>query len=131
RSINPDIKVWYHSDGNIGAIVPELIEIGVDILNPVQPECLNLSFLKKEYGRNLVFDGTIGTQTTLPFGTPEEVRRVVGERMELLGGDGALMLSPTHVLEPEVPLENIRAFVEAAGGARAFTRYGGRNAGER
>ncbi len=131
RSINPDIKVWYHSDGNIGAIIPDLIEIGVDILNPVQPECLDLPFLKKEYGRDLVFDGTIGTQTTLPFGTPEHVRRVVGERMELLGGDGALMLSPTHVLEPEVPLENIRAFVEAAGGARAVFRSGGKNPGER
>ena len=115
KSIKPDIKVWYHSDGNIESIIPELIEIGVDILNPVQPECLDLSIIKKKYGTKLVFDGTIGTQTTLPFGTPEEVRSVVGERKRTLGGDGALIISPTHVLEPEVPLENIRAFMKAAG----------------
>lgn len=116
KRIRPEIRVWYHSDGNIEPIIPELIEIGVDILNPVQPECLDAVSLKKRYGSKLVFDGTIGTQSTLPFGTPDEVRKVVTERKRTLGGDGALILSPTHVLEPDVPLENIRAFVEAARG---------------
>ncbi|MHB9030870.1 MAG: uroporphyrinogen decarboxylase family protein [Candidatus Latescibacterota bacterium] len=114
RSIKPDIEIWYHSDGNIEPIIPELIEIGVTILNPVQPECLDLSSLKAEYGDRLVFDGAIGTQTTMPFGTPDEVRKTVRERIRTLGSDGALILSPTHVLEPEVPLNNLRAFVEAA-----------------
>ncbi len=115
RRIKPDIEIWYHSDGAIEPVIPELIEIGVTILNPVQPECLDMIALKRRFGDKLVFDGTIGTQTTMPFGTPDDVRRVVAERMDTLGGDGALILSPTHVLEPEVPLENIRAFVEAAG----------------
>ncbi len=113
KTINPDIKIWYHSDGNIEAIIPELIEIGVDILNPVQPECLDLLPLKKEYGDQLVFDGTIGTQTTMPFGTPEDVRNCVMERKETLGQDGALILSPTHILEPEVSPENMVAFFDA------------------
>lgn len=113
RAIKPDIAIWYHSDGNITRIIPELIEIGVDILNPVQPECVDIYELKKQYGRQLVFDGTIGTQTTMPFGTPDEVRRVVADRKAQLGQDGALILSPTHVLEPEVPIENILAFCEA------------------
>jgi uroporphyrinogen decarboxylase len=113
RSINPDIQIWYHSDGNITDIIPELIDIGVTILNPLQPECLDIHKLKQEYGKHLVFDGTVGTQTTMPFGTPDEVRRVIRERKEKLGQDGALILSPTHVLEPEVPIENILAFVEA------------------
>ena len=113
RAIKPDIAIWYHSDGNITRIIPELIEIGVDILNPVQPECVDIYELKRQYGRQLVFDGTIGTQTTMPFGTPDEVRRVVADRKAQLGKDGALILSPTHVLEPEVPIENILAFCEA------------------
>jgi len=68
--------------------------------------------LKKKYGKDLVFDGTIGTQTTLPFGTVSDVRNVVRERIDSLGYDGALILSPTHVLEPEVPIENIETFIE-------------------
>ncbi len=113
REIKPDIQIWYHSDGNVTEIVPEMIEIGLTILNPVQPECVDLSVLKKMCGDRLVFDGTIGTQTTMPFGSPEEVKRVVRERKRELGYDGALILSPTHVLEPEVSIENIEAFVSA------------------
>jgi uroporphyrinogen decarboxylase len=113
RAIKPDIQIWYHSDGNIMSILPELIEIGVTILNPVQPECMDLAAVKRLYGRQLVLDGTIGTQTTFPFGTPQDIRAVIQDRIENLGADGALMLSPTHVLEPEVPLENMLAFLEA------------------
>ncbi|MGC8976651.1 MAG: uroporphyrinogen decarboxylase family protein [Candidatus Ratteibacteria bacterium] len=113
KSIKQDIQIWYHSDGNIEDIIGELIDIGVTILNPVQPECMDIYKLKREYGKYLVFDGTIGTQSTMPFGTPDEVKRVVKERKEKIGYDGALILSPTHILEPEVPIENIIAFVDA------------------
>ena len=61
----------------------------------------------------MVFNGTIGTQSTIPFGTPEEIKRVVRERKETLGEDGALILSPTNVLVPDMPLPNLFAFVEA------------------
>jgi len=114
RAIKPDIEIWYHSDGNVDRIVPELVEIGVTLLNPVQPECMDPVKVKRECGDRLVLDGTIGTQSTMPFGSAQEVKNVVRERVRTLGGDGALILSPTHVLEPEVPLENIYAFVEAA-----------------
>jgi len=112
KQIKPDIQIWYHSDGNIESIIPELIEIGVTILNPVQPECLDPITIKEKYGKKLVLDGTIGTQSTMPFGTVEEVRKTVRDRKRDLGYDGALMLSPTHILEPEVPVENILAFIE-------------------
>ena len=115
-AIKPDIEIWYHSDGCIDEVIPELIEIGVTILNPVQPECIDPVDVKKRYGDKIVLDGTIGTQTTMPFGTPDEVRQVVKERMDTLGYDGALILSPTHILEPEVPIENIEAFVKTAKG---------------
>ena len=110
REIKPDILTWYHSDGNVAAIVPELIEIGLDILNPVQPECMDLREIKAQFGGRLSFWGCVGTQTTMPFGTPDEVRRTVRETIEVMGP--GLLVAPTHVLEPEVPWENIEAFVE-------------------
>ena len=114
RAHKPDIHFWYHSDGNIEAIVGELIEIGVTILNPVQPECMDPFALRKRYGKRLAFDGCVGTQTTFPFGTADDMRRVIGELTEGLDAkNGGLMLSPTHVLEPEVPPENVVAFFEA------------------
>jgi uroporphyrinogen decarboxylase len=120
RAEKPDIEIWYHTDGNPEAILDELVDIGVTILNPVQPECIDPARVKRRYGSRLVLDGTIGTQSTMPWGTPEDVRRVVAERVETLAGDGALILAPTHTLEPEVPIENVLAFAEAAGtyGAR-------------
>ena len=114
RSVKPDVHVWYHSDGDVRDIIPELIEIGVDVLNPVQPECMDPAELKRLYGDRLNFWGTVGTQTTMPFGTPEEVRRVVRERIETVGKDGGgLLIAPTHVLEPDVPWENVVAFFDA------------------
>ncbi len=93
-------------------LIADMIEIGVDIIDPVQPECMDPAAVKREYGERLSFWGTIGTQTTMPFGDTEEVRRVVRERIDTLGPEG-LLLAPTHVLEPDVPWENIVAFVEA------------------
>jgi uroporphyrinogen decarboxylase len=112
KAVNPDLLVFYHSDGNIEPIIPDLIEIGLDVLNPVQPECMDPVVIKREYGDNLAFWGTIGTQTTMPFGDVAEVRRVVKERIETVGPEG-LLLAPTHVLEPDVPWDNVVAFVEA------------------
>ncbi len=113
KEIHPGIKIWYHSDGNIEAIVPDLIEAGVDILNPVQPECLDLDRLYRRFGERVCFDGCIGTQTTMPFGTPEEVRARVKEVIAKYGQRGGLFVSPTHVLEPDVPIANIEAFADA------------------
>ena len=116
RAIKPDLQIWYHSDGNIDAIVPELLEIGVTILNPVQPECMDPLKLKRDYGDRVVIDGTLGTQSTMPFGSSEDVRQVIRERHQTLATDGAFIASPTHVLEPEVPIENLEAFVETCRG---------------
>ena len=112
REIKPDIAIWYHSDGNCEAIVEELIEIGLTILNPVQPECMDPASIQKRYGDRLLFDGAVGTQSTFPWGTPDEMRAKVQELREIFGG--TLLLAPTHVLEPEVPVDNILAFFEAA-----------------
>jgi len=119
---NPKVKIWYHSDGNITDIIPDLIEAGVDVLNPIQPECLDIDSIHRRYGKRLTLDGCIGTQTTMPFGTPDDVRRTVKNLIDAYGRNGGLILSPTHVLEPEVPLENIDAFCTACKGFGTFVR---------
>jgi len=113
KQVNPEILIFYHGDGNLQTIIPDLIEIGVEILNPVQPECMNPIEIKRLYGDRLSFWGTLGTQTTMPFGTPEQVKQTCRELIEQVGKGGGLLLAPTHVLEPDVPWENIEAFLEA------------------
>ena len=113
KEINPQARIWYHSDGNIAPVVGELIEAGMDILNPLQPEALDIDAIHRRYGDRLTLDGTIGTQSTMPWGTPDDVRERVKEVIEKYGQQGGLMIAPTHVLEPEVPIANIEALVEA------------------
>jgi len=116
KAINPQVKVAYHSDGNIERIISELIEIGLDVLNPVQPACMDPAKLKREYGDKLCFWGTIDEQHTLPFGTPEQVREQVLERLQSVGYDGGLILAPTHHVQLDTPLENFWAMVRAITG---------------
>lgn len=113
KAENPDVIAMYHSDGVIDEIIPELIEIGVEVLNPVQPECMDPVNVKELYGDRLSFLGTVGTQTVMPFGTPGEVRDTVRRMIETVGRGGGLTIAPTHMLEPEVPWENIEAFLSA------------------
>lgn len=113
KRAKPDILITYHSDGNVTRIVPELIEIGIDALNPVQPECMDAEALKREFGDRLSFYGCIGTQSTMPFGSAEDVRETCRRLIRTVGAGGGLYLAPTHMLEPEVPWENVEAFLTA------------------
>ena len=110
-----DRPVWveYHTDGDVRQIIPELIEIGIDVLNPCQPECMPADELVAAYSDRLAFSGLVGTQTTMPFGSPDDVRDVVRQCVEFVQGGARVLLAPTHVLEPEVPWGNIVALVEA------------------
>ena len=113
KAVNPGILIFYHGDGNMERIIPELIEIGVEVLNPVQPECMDPVVMKQLYGDKLAFWGCMGTQTTMPFGTPESIRQKCRELIDLVGNGGGLFLAPTHTLEPDVPWENVEAFIAA------------------
>jgi uroporphyrinogen decarboxylase len=114
RRVKPGILVFMHCDGQVSGFIPEFLDIGIDILNPVQPECNDLAAIAREYGDRLSFWGGIGTQSTMPFGTPDDLRHKVREVQSTLGARGGLLLAPTHILEPEVPWENVEAFVGAA-----------------
>lgn len=111
KAVNPAVKVAYHTDGQVYPIIPELIEIGLDVLNPVQPAAMSPALLKRRYGKALSFWGTIDEQYTLPFGTPGDVRAEVSRRVQEVGYDGGLILAPTHTLQLDTPLDNVWALV--------------------
>ena len=111
KAINPQLKIAYHSDGAIYPIIPDLIEIGLDVLNPVQPACMDPARVKREFGEHLCFWGSIDEQHTLPFGTPGEVAAEVVSRLETLGRNGGLIIGPTHHVQLDTPLENFWAMV--------------------
>jgi uroporphyrinogen decarboxylase len=112
----PRLKIAYHTDGCVYPIIPDLIEIGIDVLNPIQPQSMDPKRLKTEYGKKLSFWGTIDIQQTLPFGTPDDVRAEVRERLRTVGRDGGLILGPTHNVQLDTPLENFWAMVRAITG---------------
>ncbi len=112
KSANPNVLAYYHSDGDCRVIIPELIEVGADILNPVQPECMDPKEIYDLYSDKIAFWGGMGTQTTMPFGTVDDVFEKTKELIGLNKKGGKFVIAPTHLLEPEVPLENIIKFVE-------------------
>ena len=115
REINPDVLIFYHSCGHVTPYIPHLIDVGVDILNPIQPECMDFDEIHDEFGDRLSFWGTLGTQQLLPFGTRQEVYDMAVSRIKKCGPQGGMVLGPTHLVEPEVPWENLVAIKEAAG----------------
>jgi uroporphyrinogen decarboxylase len=120
KQVNPSLKIAYHCDGNIEPIIPELIEIGLDVLNPVQPLSMDPAELKRRYGRRLAYWGTVDVQRTFPFGTPEDVAREVRQRIETVGRGGGFVLCSAHRVQPGTPLANIEAYYRAA---REYGRY--------
>ena len=106
--------VWVHSCGNIVKAIPSLIEIGLDVLNPVQPECMDLQTLKNNYGEKLAFWGGISTQQALPYGTVDEVKTEARRVRDILSKDGGCILSPAQQIQDDVPIENILALIDVA-----------------
>jgi uroporphyrinogen decarboxylase len=108
------LPVSIHSCGDITDIIPDLIEIGVNMITPLQAEALDFTFLKREYGKYLTFWGGVSTQRTLPYGTPDDVRAEIRKLKRILGKNGGYILAPSHELQGDVPLENMLAFIDEA-----------------
>jgi uroporphyrinogen decarboxylase len=113
RAVKPDLWVLYHSDGYFEPIIADLIEMGVDAINPVQPDVMDPLEIKKRYGNRVALWGTVGAQTTFAFATPDEIRREVRLRIETLGRAGLLLCPAYDIDEPDIPWENTLAFLEA------------------
>jgi uroporphyrinogen decarboxylase len=114
--IAPHAKIALHSCGSIYPIIRDFIEIGVEVLNPVQPKAASMEpwRLKKEFGRDLTFLGGLDVQDLLPHGTPEQVRAGTRDLIETLGPGGGFILAPSHQFQPDVPSENIAAMYDTA-----------------
>ena len=104
--------VFIHSCGKVDGIFPDLIECGVDVFNPFQPEVMDVYAVKRTYGDRLSFYGGISTQQTLPYGTPAEVRDEVRRLLDAIGRDGGYIASPAHSVPADARPENIAAMIE-------------------
>jgi len=109
-----DRLVFHHSCGNISSIIGDMLDLGLDILHPIQPEAMDIYKLKREYGKDLTFCGGIRTQDLLPRGTVEEVRNEIRRLKEYMGRGGGYILEPGITLQADVPLENLVAMIEEA-----------------
>ena len=124
---NSPARLIYHSCGSVYWALPDIIDMGADALNPVQVSAnhMDTGKLKREFGQHLTFWGGIDTHQVLPFGTPEDVRREVRQRIEDMSAGGGYVVGSVHIIQQEVPPQNILAMAEAA------HLFGGRSDGSR
>ena len=122
RTRAPGIKVLLHNDGAIREFIPDLIEAGFDILNPIESHLPGMepAGLKRDFGDALIFQGGVNVKEILPRGTEAEIHAEVQRRIEEMGPGGGYILGPTHNLSNDIPLENILIFFQAC---HALGRY--------
>jgi uroporphyrinogen decarboxylase len=124
-------RIFFHTDGDVFPLIDDLVEIGIDILNPIQTSAgkmSNLEALKARWGDRLTFCGGIDTHRILPAGTPDEVREEVRRVIQILGPGGGYMVSSVHTIMNDVPAENILAMVDAVEDHGTYPIAGGRSA---
>ena len=111
-----DVPVMYHCDGAIDPLIPELIELGIDVLNPIQPGTAGMDArrLKREFGDRLAFHGGIDIVEVLPHGTPEAVAAEVARQVEVLGQGGGYVLCSSHHIQPDTPIDNVIAMYDTS-----------------
>ncbi len=115
KSVNPDVKVAWHSCGSIFPIIPDFVEIGLDILNPLQPLAKDMDpeLLKRTFGKDLVLFGGIDIQELFPYAAPEEIKNNVRKMAAVVGENGGYIIAPAHNIQDDTPVENILAFFDA------------------
>jgi len=118
RAVRSDVKIAFHCCGHVTPLIRDLIEIGVDVLEAVQPEAMDLMCLKREFGRDIGFWGGVGAQSLMARATPAQVIEGVRRTLAVMAPGGGYIAAPCHTLTPEVPWENVRAF------HRAVREYG-------
>jgi uroporphyrinogen decarboxylase len=114
---NYDILVFHHDDGDCRILIPDFVDMGINVLNPVQYRCGNwdLAALKRDFGNRICFHSAIDNQETLPLGTPDDVRREVRRMIDTLASDGTgFILGPCHNIQPNTTTENIVAMYDEA-----------------
>ena len=117
---NSGLPMIHHSCGNIMEIIPDLIEIGINVLNPVQPKAMDIKVLSEKYADKITLFGGICNQELLPLGTPEQIDENVRETVKLLGKNHRYIIAPSNGIGPDVPLRNTEAYLKAAQKYRIF-----------
>ena len=112
RAVVPDLHVKYHSDGRLTSLLPDLMEIGVDIINPVQPECMDLLEIKQTFGRDLTLWGCMPVQSIFAHGSRHDIQRHLAFLMEKIAVEGGLVVKFTNFLRTDQSLENLCTFFE-------------------
>ena len=107
------VRYFIHSDGNIEVIIPDLIDIGIELFNPIQPECMDPIKIKKDFGKQITLHGTMSLQKTLCHGSVSDVKSEVKERIKYCGMHGGLIIGPSNVLTVDIPIKNILAMYDA------------------
>ncbi len=115
KRANPSVRIMYHSDGDLREVIDDLIEVGVEILNPIQPESMDPGELKRRYGRRLVLNGAVSIQRTLPFGSVADVRSEIRQLVAECAPGGGFILAPSNHILADVPFENTLEIYRAAG----------------
>jgi uroporphyrinogen decarboxylase len=115
KAANPNILIMQHCDGAVAPILGDWIEVGLEVFNPVQPDVPGHEpqELKDKFGDRLSFWGAIDQQRLLPYATPEEIEADVREKIRVLGAGGGYMCSPAHIIQSDVPMGNVEAFISA------------------
>ena len=114
RAINPEVFFFIHSDGDVTDLMDDFVEIGFNVVNPLQPECIDPAMVKRRWGDRIALHGGISLQRTLPFGTVDEVRAEVENLIRTCGYNGGLVVFPSNVIQPDTPVENVIACFHAA-----------------
>jgi uroporphyrinogen decarboxylase len=109
-----DKVIMLHSCGNVYEIIPDLIDLGLDILHPIQPEVMDIYQLKREFGNDISFQGGLRTQDLLPLGNPDDVKKEVRKLKRKMGKGGGYILEPGITIQGDVPIENLLAMFEEA-----------------
>jgi uroporphyrinogen decarboxylase len=113
KAANPRTRVFFHSDGELKSMIPAFIETGIEILNPVESNCMDPAELKREFGDRITFHGAISVQKTIPCGTVADVKNEVYRRIRTVGYNGGYMVSNENSFPYDSPLENVLAMYEA------------------
>jgi len=114
KQANPKVHMFIHSDGNVMDLMDDLVEIGFDVVNPIQPECMDPVEVKRRWGDRITIHGGVSLQRALPKGTPDQVRQEIEDLIRTCGYNGGLVVFPSNVIQPDTSNENIIACYHAA-----------------
>jgi len=112
KAANPDCTIAFHSDGAVTGLIPDLIDVGVEVLNPIQTDCMDPVQLQRDFGDKIGFFGGVAVQSTLPFGTADEIKAEYEWLKSTIGTDGGWICSPTHHIQLDTPIENLLTLME-------------------